>query len=362
MRPASILRKLFQSQAVLGITLLTAWSGGLIGYGFLSSHWQTTIPQPPQIKTEGSSIDNLRSPISASHSPIPRAQHFTTFNQVHPVPAGKFYYSGNSVWSPIHLGLDSAIQAERREFQFTALPILEKKGETAIERLKTGQVSFIQATQSPQETRTPSASPVQSIPVAYDGIAFAVHPSLPLSGLTFHQLAKIYCGRVTNWKDVGGPDLAIQPIALDTPSDPMVKRFEKDVLRFRPFGPNLKVLPTSTTAIHHLAATPGGIFFGSAATIVPQCAIKPLAIGRKPGQLVTSFKEPLVPSSRCPQYRNQINAEAFQSQQYPLTQQLSVVFEQSPQSGQPVGQAYAKLLLTDQGQTLMARVGFAPVK
>ncbi|WP_299412915.1 substrate-binding domain-containing protein [Acaryochloris sp. IP29b_bin.148] len=370
MQLAALLRRRLKHQWKLAILLLTTavWSGGLVGYGFLFSHLEPTEVSRPQGKTEEPDDTAVRSPIKpqAKLSTAP-PQRFTTFNQIRHVPAGKFHYSGSPVWSPIRLGVDSAIRTERREFQVTDLhrPSQNHRA-TPFELLKSKKIAFVQATHAPEDTigqgSQASDLQLQQVPVAYDGIAFAVHPSLPISGLTFHQLAKIYCGRVTNWKELGGPDLAIQPISLQGSADAMVKRFEKDVLKFRPFGHNLRVAPTTTTAIHHLAATPGGIFFGSAATIVPQCAIKPLAIGRKSDALVPVYQEPLVPSSRCPKYRNQINISAFQTQQYPLTQQLSVVFGQPPQSGQPVGQAYAQLLLTDQGQTLIKRSGFAPVK
>ena len=42
--------------------------------------------------------------------------------------------------------------------------------------------------------------------VAIDGIAIIVHPNNPVANLTVEQIAGIYKGEVTNWKDVGGND------------------------------------------------------------------------------------------------------------------------------------------------------------
>ncbi len=42
--------------------------------------------------------------------------------------------------------------------------------------------------------------------IALDGIAIIVNPENPLSDLTLEQIAKIYTGEITNWKDVGGND------------------------------------------------------------------------------------------------------------------------------------------------------------
>jgi phosphate transport system substrate-binding protein len=47
--------------------------------------------------------------------------------------------------------------------------------------------------------------------VAIDGIAIAVHPDLPVSGLTITQLKDIYTGKIRNWRQVSGPNLAIIP-------------------------------------------------------------------------------------------------------------------------------------------------------
>ena len=42
--------------------------------------------------------------------------------------------------------------------------------------------------------------------LAYDGIAIIVNPENPVSDLTIEDIAKIYTGEITNWKDVGGTD------------------------------------------------------------------------------------------------------------------------------------------------------------
>ncbi len=45
--------------------------------------------------------------------------------------------------------------------------------------------------------------------VALDGITAIVNPSNPITQLTIEQLGLIYRGNVTNWKELGGPDLKI---------------------------------------------------------------------------------------------------------------------------------------------------------
>jgi len=45
--------------------------------------------------------------------------------------------------------------------------------------------------------------------IARDGIAIVVHPDNPITGLTLQQVQDIFAGKIANWKDVGGPDHAI---------------------------------------------------------------------------------------------------------------------------------------------------------
>lgn len=54
--------------------------------------------------------------------------------------------------------------------------------------------------------------------VARDGIAVIVNPKNQLAGLTASQVAAIYKGDITNWKDVGGADKPIVAITRDTAS------------------------------------------------------------------------------------------------------------------------------------------------
>ena len=54
--------------------------------------------------------------------------------------------------------------------------------------------------------------------LAYDGIAIIVHPDNPVSDLTLEQIAKLYTGEITNWKDVGGNDAEVVLIGREAAS------------------------------------------------------------------------------------------------------------------------------------------------
>ena len=54
--------------------------------------------------------------------------------------------------------------------------------------------------------------------LAYDGIAIIVHPDNPVSDLTIEQIAQLYTGEITNWKDVGGNDAEVVLIGREAAS------------------------------------------------------------------------------------------------------------------------------------------------
>ena len=106
----------------------------------------------------------------------------------------------------------------------------------------------------------------------------------------------------------------------------------------------------------------GGIFYGSAPETIGQCTIKPLPIGHNSGELIPPYQKPLVPPSACPERRNQLNMAAMQTGQYPIFQPLFVAVKHDSQANEQAGEAYAHLLLTDQGQDLIRQAGYIPIR
>ncbi len=62
------------------------------------------------------------------------------------------------------------------------------------------------------------ASGLKETIVALDGIAIIVNPQNPVKDLSLEQIAKIYTGEITNWKDVGGEDAEIVRIGREAGS------------------------------------------------------------------------------------------------------------------------------------------------
>lgn len=314
------------------------------------------------------SLPGLSPGSDSSGNPPPTGQPGArTFSEVQGIPSGFFSYGGSTTWAPIRGQVDSAIQAAVPNFQLRYTnPVSGSPGSgTGIRMLLNGELAFAQSSrplnlEEYQEAQQRGFTLVE-IPVALEGIAIAVHPDLNIPGITIQQLKDIYIGQITNWSQVGGPNLPITAYTRP-PDGGTVAFFVENVLGEASFGSTVRIVPTTTQALREVSSNPGGIYYASAPEVVGQCTTKPLAIGLQPGQFVAPYQEPLILPAQCPAQRNQINAAALQSGQYPITRRLFVIVKQNGQADQQAGEAYANLLLTDQGQSLLSQTGFVRIR
>ena len=101
--------------------------------------------------------------------------------------------------------------------------------------------------------------------LAYDGIAIIVHPDNPVSDLPIEQIAKLYTGEITNWKDVGGNDAEVVLIGREAASGTR-DGFEsitgtKDKCRYR------QELTSTGDVITAVSQNPDAIGYASLASI-----------------------------------------------------------------------------------------------
>lgn len=285
--------------AVLVLALLI--TAGLVGGGFW---WftrsgidlgQLTGPKP------GSSIPSTNDPNPASSSP---AQPNNNFASLQNIPTGLFNYGGSTSWAPIRGAIDPAIQAARPEFRLRYVEPTSgsPSSGSGIRMLLDGGLAFAQSSRPILDQELTRAQQrgfgLKQVFIAIDGLAVAANPNLDIPGLTIDQLKSIYTGKTTNWKQLGGPDVAIQPYSRPINDGGTVDLFVQDILGGQAFGSNVEFISTTTQALRKLAGSPGGIYYASAPEVVPQCTIRPLALGRKPEQLVPPYQEPFVPLSQ----------------------------------------------------------------
>ncbi|OUL30746.1 PstS family phosphate ABC transporter substrate-binding protein [Nostoc sp. 106C] len=301
------------------------------------------------------------------HPPRPKVDNPKTFKEVQ-VPRGLFSYGGSTSFAPIYSPVEQAIENAHRQFQLRYLSHSTGAygSNIGIKMLLDGQLYFSLSSRGLEPEDYESAKQrnftLSEIPVAIDAIAVAVNPDIKLNGITIEQLKGIYTGKFTNWNQVGGPDRLITAYSRHKEDGGTVKFFVENILGGGEFGSNVKFIPTTTEALQKVIKNPGGIYYGSAPEVVPQCWVKSLPIGRQATKLVPPYKEPFVPPSQCPKQRNQLNKEAFKSAQYPITRHLFVIVKQNGQDEERAGKAYANLLKTDQGQELIEKAGFVKIR
>jgi phosphate transport system substrate-binding protein len=80
--------------------------------------------------------------------------------------------------------------------------------------------------------------------VAYDSIIPVVHPSNNISNITTAQLKDIYMGKITNFKEIGGPDLKIVICSRDTSSG-TYETWEKRVMEKERVTPRAQVMASN---------------------------------------------------------------------------------------------------------------------
>ena len=311
-------------------------------------------------------IGVFRVAYSASNqsSNIASTTAMSTFQAVTDIPSGSFNYGGSTAWAPIRQLVDSQIQSDRPEMQLRYInPANGSPGSSSgIRMLLDGQLDFAQSSRPLTDEEYAIARQqgltLEQRPVGIDGIAVVVNHSLKVPGLTVDQLQQIYRGKLTNWRQVGGPDLPITPFS-QRPEDADIAIFsEKSVLPKQPFGSNVQYIYSTTEALRKVSTIPGGLYYASARTVVPQCSVKPLPLGSTSNQLIPPYREPLVPQQQCQRQRNQLNTKAFKNGSYPISSNLYVIIKQNQGRSQQAGVAYATLLLTDQGQKAIEQAGF----
>lgn len=109
-----------------------------------------------------------------------------------------------------------------------------------------------------------TGAPVEEHVVARDGVTVYVHPSNPIVSLTMEQLSDVYTGKITNWKDLGGPDRPITVYSRENSSGTYVF-FKEHVLNKQDFAPATQTLPGTAAVVNAVTRDANGIGYGGIA-------------------------------------------------------------------------------------------------
>lgn len=182
------------------------------------------------------------------------------------------------------------------------------------------------------------------IKVALDGLAVVVNPKNPVSKLTIDQLAGIFTGKITNWKEMGGDDRSIVILSREVNSGTHVY-FKEHVLRKN--DPNSK---------EEFAAS--ALLLSSSQAIADEVANNPAAIGYYGMGYISSKQKPIAVAKdekseyMDPTIDNVVNGK------YPISRPLFLYT-----NGEPKGivQKFVDFCLSKEGQEIVLKTDFVPV-
>jgi len=162
-----------------------------------------------------------------------------------------------------------------------------------------------------------------------------VHADNPLRSLTLVQLAQVFSGEVTHWRDLGAQGaLADRPIHLYAlePDTPLALSFYMRVLGKTPPAPPKAQFHQSRDVIAHVGADPLGI--GFAAAMRGTDRVHALALAARPGVAAVLPTEADIRAGR-----------------YPLDRWL-LIYARAPLT--PFAREFLRLVLSREGQQIIA--------
>ena len=174
--------------------------------------------------------------------------------------------------------------------------------------------------------------------IAKVAVVFAVHASVPVTNVTDAQICDVYAGKITSWKGLGGPDIAIAPRTRpDSEVDAEVVRGKIACLKDLRMADGVRVMPRSGDMAKELAATVGAVGM-TTTTVVEQSR----------GQIRALSLNGVIPS-----------AETVGRKTYTLTRDSFLVTKTTPP---PAVSRFVEFVRSSAGVAVIVANGAVPVK
>lgn len=170
--------------------------------------------------------------------------------------------------------------------------------------------------------------------VAFDGLAVVVNPANKVSALTDAQIADIYTGKITNWKQLGGDDAEIVVISRDTNSG-TYETFNELILRKKAVVKGAEYVGSNGQAKTRVASTKNAIAY--------------VGLGFVDDTVKTLSVDGILPS-----------AKTIVSGKYPIARPLFMFTNGYPKMGSAVYD-FVTLHLTEEGREIVKDLGYIPV-
>lgn len=189
---------------------------------------------------------------------------------------------------------------------------------------------------------------IKEFTVLYDGISIVTSKNINVKELTTDQLADIYMGKITNWKEVGGPDANIVAAARDTSSgtgefflEEIIQKGKKET--GNDYSPNCLRLQSTSDIVNQVANNENTIgyigigYLKDAGDTVNTVAVK------------KGDKDAVMPT-----------VKTVADKSYPISRALYIYGNAKKMSS--IAQAYVDFVLSPEGQMIGEEAGYVKVK
>lgn len=214
---------------------------------------------------------------------------------------------------------------------------------TGISALINGTTEICEASRNMKDAekaqlKEKTGAPPEEIVVAKDGLSVYLNDSNALNELNMDQLKGIFTGKITNWKDVGGPDAKIIPYSRENSSGTYVF-FKEHVLGNADYTPRAQAMPGTAAVVNAVSKEKFSIGYGGAA----------YAKGIK----VIKVKKDAAAAGVAP------SDVTVKNGTYPLSRPLFFYLR-----AKPAGEikSFIDWVLSADGQGVVLKVGYFPVK
>jgi phosphate transport system substrate-binding protein len=170
--------------------------------------------------------------------------------------------------------------------------------------------------------------------IAMDGVCVVVHPSNPITELTSNQVRDIYMGKITNWKELGGPDRKIVAISRDTSSG-TYETFHELIMEKKEMAADVEYVSSNPQAHASVSTTTGAIGY--------------VGIGFLDDKVKALKIDGIMPTK-----------ETITNGTYPVARPLFLFTDGYPKLGS-MKHRFCTFYLTETGQEIIEACGFVPL-
>jgi phosphate transport system substrate-binding protein len=183
------------------------------------------------------------------------------------------------------------------------------------------------------------------IKIALDGLAVVTSPANPVNKLTLEQLAGIFTGRISNWKELGGRDEKIVILSREVNSGTHVY-FKEHVLRNNNPGSKEEFAPSA-------------LMLSSSQAIADEVASNPAAIGYYGMGYISSKQKTIAVAKDDKSEYIEPSIENVLSGKYPISRPLFLYTNNQPEG---LIKKFVDYALSKEGQDIVVKTDFVPAK